>query len=79
MSTAEVVDNGDHQTVVLPPEIRLKGPVVLVRKSGNTVLLIPTPSDEDWARMKSSIGKASDDFMRERVQDELPPPVEFDD
>jgi|GEM_PF-3258410 len=81
MSTAEVVNNGDHQTVVLPPEIRLRGPQVLVQQDGNTVLLIPKPSDEAWDRMKASLGTMSDDFMRDRERDQgvQPPPVELDD
>jgi antitoxin VapB len=43
--------------------VRLKGEVVEVRRTGDSVLLIPFP--EPWRALVESLGQFSEDFMEE--------------
>lgn len=68
MPVASVINDGERQTVVLPPEVRLEGSEVMVKQDGTSLIL--TPTDDAWARFRSSIGAVSEDFMVERLQPE---------
>ena len=61
MKTASVTVDGDHQSVHLPPDIRLDGDQVFVRMVGSAVMLVPK-------RFSQPFEPVSDDFMVERVQ-----------
>ena len=41
MTTAEIRETAEGQTVVLPKEFRLEGPLVGIRRQGNALLLEP--------------------------------------
>lgn len=66
MKTAKLFRNGQSQAVRLPKEFRFKDDHVFVKKSGNTVVLIP--AKDSWDTLIRSLDKFSDDFMTERKQ-----------
>ena len=63
MSTAKVIQSGDHQVVELPPGIHLAGDIVEVRQTGDTVLLLPVP--KPWKELVNSLSQFSEDFMEQ--------------
>ena len=70
MKSAKIFKNGQSQAVRLPKECRFDDDHVLVKKSGNVVMLIP--EKESWDSLVKSLERFSDDFMSERQQ----PPVQ---
>lgn len=66
MKTAKLFRNGQSQAVRLPKEFRFEDDHVFVKKSGNTVVLIPAKNS--WDTLIRSLDKFSDDFMAERKQ-----------
>lgn len=66
MKTAKLFQNGQSQAVRLPKEFRFEGDEVIIKKSGNVVLLIPTT--HSWGTLLGSLDKFSPDFMSERAQ-----------
>jgi antitoxin VapB len=66
MKTAKLFQNGQSQAVRLPKEFRFKGDEVIIKRSGNAVVLIPT--NHSWEVLASSLDKFSDDFMANRNQ-----------
>lgn len=68
MKTAKLFQNGQSQAVRLPKEFRFEGDEVIIKRSGNTVVLIPT--NHSWDVLAESLNKFSDDFMATRVQPE---------
>jgi antitoxin VapB len=52
--------------VRLPKEFRFEGDEVIIKRSGNAVVLIPT--NHSWDLIASSLDKFSDDFMVNRNQ-----------
>ncbi|MCX6563360.1 MAG: type II toxin-antitoxin system VapB family antitoxin [Candidatus Aminicenantes bacterium] len=66
MKTAKLFRNGQSQAVRLPKEFRFEGDFVYVKKSGNTVVLLPAKGT--WASLVQSLDKFSDDFMADRNQ-----------
>ncbi len=70
MKTAKIFKNGQSQAVRLPKECRFEDDHVLVKKSGNIVMLIP--EKESWDSLIKSLARFSGDFMSERLQ----PPVQ---
>ena len=66
MKTAKLFQNGQSQAVRLPKEFRFEGDEVIIKKSGNVVLLIPTA--HSWDVLLGSLDKFSPDFMAERNQ-----------
>jgi antitoxin VapB len=66
MKTAKLFQNGQSQAVRLPKEFRFDDDHVFVKKSGNTVVLIPTKNS--WDTLIQSLDKFSEDFMTERKQ-----------
>jgi antitoxin VapB len=66
MKTAKLFQNGQSQAVRLPKEFRFEGDEVIIKRSGNAVVLIPT--NHSWDVLASSLDKFSDDFMANRNQ-----------
>ncbi|MEI8385877.1 MAG: type II toxin-antitoxin system VapB family antitoxin [Nitrosomonadaceae bacterium] len=66
MKTAKLFQNGQSQAVRLPKEFRFEGDEVIIKRSGNAVVLIPT--NHSWEVLASSLEKFSDDFMANRNQ-----------
>jgi antitoxin VapB len=68
MKTAKLFQNGQSQAVRLPKEFRFEGDEVIIKRSGNAVVLIP--ANHSWDVLASSLDKFSDDFMDSRHQPE---------
>ena len=66
MQTASVTDDGDCQSVRLPPDIHFDEDQVFVKRVGKAVMLVPK-------RFSQSFEPVSDDFMVERIQHPQPP------
>lgn len=66
MQTAKLFRNGRSQAVRLPREFRFEGEHVLIRKSGDTVILLP--ATRSWDPLIRSLSRFSADFMAERKQ-----------
>jgi len=66
MKTAKLFQNGQSQAVRLPKEFRFEGDEVFIKRSGNTVVLIPT--NHSWDALADSLDKFSADFMDDRHQ-----------
>ena len=68
MKTAKLFHNGQSQAVRLPKEFRFEGDEVIIKRSGNAVVLIPTT--HSWDALVDSLNKFSADFMDSRGQPE---------
>lgn len=68
MKTAKLFQNGQSQAVRLPKEFRFEGDEVIIKRSGNAVVLLPT--NHSWDVLVNSLDKFSDDFMTDRAQPE---------
>jgi len=66
MKTAKLFQNGQSQAVRLPKEFRFEGDEVIIKRSGNAVILLP--AKHSWDVLLNSLDKFSDDFMDDRVQ-----------
>ena len=66
MKTAKLFQNGQSQAVRLPKEFRFEGDEVIIKRSGNAVVLIP--SNHSWDVLANSLNKFSADFMEDRNQ-----------
>lgn len=66
MKTAKLFQNGQSQAVRLPKEFRFEGDEVIIKRSGNAVILLP--ANHSWDVLLNSLDKFSDDFMDDRVQ-----------
>jgi antitoxin VapB len=66
MKTAKLFRNGQSQAVRLPKEFRFEDDYVFIKRSGNTVILIPARNS--WDSLIGSLDKFSADFMAERRQ-----------
>lgn len=68
--TAKIIIKGKDQIVQLPEKYHFEDDEVFIKKSGNTVILIP--KDDPWAELHRGIEMFSDDYMQTREQ----PPLE---
>ncbi len=68
MKTAKLFQNGQSQAVRLPKEFRFEGDEVIIKRSGNAVVLIP--ANHSWDVLAGSLDKFSHDFMDNRNQPE---------
>lgn len=68
MKTAKLFQNGQSQAVRLPKDFRFDGDEVIIKRSGNAVVLIP--ANHSWDVLAGSLDKFSADFMIERNQPE---------
>lgn len=66
MKTAKLFQNGQSQAVRLPKEFRFEGDEVIIKRSGNAVVLIPF--NHSWDLLVNSLNKFSADFMDDRNQ-----------
>ncbi len=66
MNTAQLITNGDNQTVILPKGFQLQGNEVYIKKIGNAVVLIS--KENPWQTLFESLNLFSDDFMSTREQ-----------
>jgi antitoxin VapB len=66
VKTAKLFKNGDSQAVRLPREFRFSGKEVLIKRTGNAVVLMP--KTKSWETLLTSLEQFSDDFMDERDQ-----------
>jgi antitoxin VapB len=66
MKTARLFRNGQSQAVRLPKEYRFNGDRVLIKKTGNAVILLPEKGS--WLPLFESLSKFSEDFMETREQ-----------
>ncbi len=66
MKTAKLFQNGQSQAVRLPKEFRFEGDEVIIKRSGNAVVLIP--ANQSWNALADSLDKFSADFMDHRDQ-----------
>lgn len=74
MKTAKLLQNGQSQAVRLPKEFRFEGDEVIIKRSGNAVILLP--ANHSWDVLLNSLDKFSGDFMDDRAQ---PVPQERED
>jgi len=58
--------NGQSQAVRLPKEFRFECEEVIIKRTGNAVVLIP--ANHSWDILAKSLIRFSDDFMNERNQ-----------
>ena len=65
-TTAKVFRNGASQAVRLPKEFRFEDDEVCIKRVGSAVLLFP--KDKAWDVMGEAIGRADEDFLRDRDQ-----------
>lgn len=68
MKTAKLFQNGQSQAVRLPKEFRFEGDEVIIKRSGNAVILLP--ANHSWDVLVNSLDKFSEDFMTDRAQPE---------
>lgn len=68
MKTAKLFQNGQSQAVRLPKDFRFEGDEVIIKRSGNAVVLIP--ANHSWDMLIESLDKFSEDFMDDRNQPE---------
>jgi antitoxin VapB len=66
MNTAKLSSDGNQQTVILPPDFKMTGTEVYIKKIGNAILLIS--KDNPWQTLIDSLDQFSDDFMITRDQ-----------
>lgn len=66
MQTAKIFMNGNSQAVRLPKEFRLEGDEVVIKKIGDTILLMP--KRYSYAALKASLDQLDPDFQIGRDQ-----------
>ncbi len=66
MQTAKIFMNGNSQAVRLPKEFRLEGDEVVVKKIGDTIVLMP--KRYSYTALKASLDQLDPDFQIERDQ-----------
>ncbi len=70
MDKAKIFKNGRSQAVRLPKKYRFEDDEVYIKKSGNTVILIP--KNNPWHNLHKGLDMFSDDLKLTREQ----PPLE---
>ena len=63
MKTAKVFRHGNSQAVRLPKEFRVEGGEVIIRKSGDAVVLLPLGASR-WMNVRRSAGRFKGEFER---------------
>lgn len=66
VQTAKIFRNGGSQAIRLPRQFAFEGDEVCIRRIGSAVLIFNR--GDEWELMKSAIGQADDDFMKDRKQ-----------
>ena len=65
MKTAKVFRHGNSQAVRLPKEFRVEGGEVIIRKSGDAVVLLPLGASR-WMNVRRSAGRFKGEFERQQ-------------
>lgn len=63
MMTANIIENGQDQLVLLPNECRFTGDEVVISKIGEAVILLPHKGE--WLNLVSSLESFSTDFLQD--------------
>jgi antitoxin VapB len=63
MKTAKVFRHGNSQAVRLPKEFRVEGDEVIIRKSGDAVVLLPLGASR-WTNVRRCAGRFKGAFER---------------
>lgn len=66
MQTAKVFKNGNSQAVRLPKGFRVEGDEVVIKKMGDTIMLMP--KRYEYAALKSLLDQLDPDFRIDRDQ-----------
>jgi len=69
MHIIRITNNRTGQKIILPPEYKLKGKEVYVKKIGEDIIIFTKKGG--WKSLTDSLGKFSEDFMKERIQPEV--------
>lgn len=69
MDTAQLIMDGNKQTVILPKKFQFQGDEVYIKKIGNAVILIS--KENPWQSLFESLDNFSEDFMLTREQPDL--------
>ncbi|HAN42357.1 MAG TPA: AbrB/MazE/SpoVT family DNA-binding domain-containing protein [Sphaerochaeta sp.] len=67
METAKIFTNGGSQAVRLPKNCRFKEDEVIVKKIGDSVLLMS--KDNPWSAMMAGLELFTDDFLNDGIED----------
>jgi len=68
IKTAKLFKNGQSQAMRLPREFRFYGDRVYIKRSGNSLVLMPVGGS--WDSLRASLDKFTDDFLSNRDQPE---------
>lgn len=63
MKTARIFRSGNSQAVRIPKEFQMQGDEVEIERKGEVLLL--RPKKRSWDAFSESLGKFTDDFMRD--------------
>ena len=63
MMTANIIENGQDQLVLLPNECRFTGDEVVISKIGEAVILLP--HEGEWLNLFNSLESFSPDFLQD--------------
>lgn len=63
MMTANIIENGQDQLVLLPNEYRFTGDEVVISKIGEAVILLPHKGE--WLNLLNSLESFSTDFLQD--------------
>ncbi len=63
MMTANIIENGQDQLVLLPNECRFTGDEVVISKIGEAVILLPHKGE--WLNFFNSLESFSTDFLQD--------------
>ena len=61
--TANIIENGQDQLVLLPNEYRFTGDEVVISKIGEAVILLPHKGE--WLNLLNSLESFSTDFLQD--------------
>ena len=67
MERAKIFTNGGSQAVRLPKNCRFKEDEVIVKKIGDSVLLMS--KDNPWSAMMAGLELFTDDFLNDGIED----------
>lgn len=72
----DIAEEGGRQVIHLPLDFRIKDTKVYLRKTGNTVCMVPYGNP--WGNFYASIEEFTEDFLvvREDLEDQERPPLD---
>lgn len=71
MNIVKLLQEGNHQIIVLPEDYHLQGDEVYIKKVGNAIVIIS--KDNPWQSLFNSLDLFSEDFMESREEPNLHP------